>query len=1677
MYSYPCLHHFWRYLPSYLAIIFLIGIAGPIYSQSKIILQGLDKDSAVIQVNTGDKYYDSGGPGGSRLPDQPGNYQNCTDPFNESINCTSKFTFCSQGDTVSINFIEYLIVTGDRLRIFSGTKNSGTTLYNSQNQGVSINGMRLTTGTLLKSKSPDGCITVEWFCTTIGNSIGWDADIIINKKSVPGDSLCSPHCNNIVQVSFPPDTCFVKTNASQYFTKSDPSCTYDLKIFYPSNTDQLEGLTYNRSHVGKTFLFQVQDSLSSGSCVGYVSVKETSISKSFCGTDTIDCDQWVKSIANILTVNKCDGSTYKISKITFIPLDCATDFVGIVYREIDRLDADGSHSVCQDTVYINKMSFDSLECPMDINLDCRILSGIKPSELSPLFILSHFDLDNDNILDGTDALISPLVNHHLISDTSGLCKTAATYSDVIIQECGASFKIRREWLLSNTCSGRDSVCIQYIKVEDLAGPEIAPINPLNFEVREGECKTEIHLNEFSNIKDCSTVAQRVEFSYPDPASPGKTIVLNSLLPVTVTLPPGGYPLKYTFTDQCFNATRTEICLTVTEISRPIIKSVGKLVQWAAVNQCSNSVVADNLDSLVTGSCCNDYHLVVASSDTIQYYRSYWTNWLKTHCSANDSFEIHAEYYTALIDEWIAIYVFKDSLELSRCSDQHLVLRAYKACGLPERDSGFACSNHQWYCYHAFPAYRSWYNSQTTLSSTCPVSFNIKCLTDTTVAFDPSAFNFKFNVDLHFNDTLSCSNSSIRNSIETSSLQYAEADFTIKLLDTTSIVLPELPDLTYFASGEKYTSNPVNACCLDSVCLGESFAANAWPGIIVKKFDTSTVVGYYGGPVHPDASYDIHNYYSYQGCNEYDTIHFIRPIYCRNILMSGGDSINNSLLDTLFFKPVFNKIPGVGEFEIRTNCDTTWTTKQSDSISFDECNQGTIQRTWTLTSGCDRSASLIQQLHIKRKSVFEVIFPSDQVLDCNLSGFDTALLNQWIGRPIMAAADSKNIKVTYVDSLVPGAGCKTMMRVWKVVDNCIYNPLNKTGADIIVNDTLVADRYSRYCVYRSLKDGGDGIIWYKQLIQFNDTHAPSIHQRDTVVFATENCTSASLVLRPVVVDDCTPFPVLFKKVTIDMYGDGSIDRSYDFDSVVIVSPGLAIGKHLLKILVTDICGNKDSVTSIITVGDQGAPKANCMSGTNTLIIPFTGLLDVMAADFDAGSLSGCGGQSILHFSFSKDKNDSIKHFSCDSLGNKIYTIWVSNNSNQQSTCTISLQISPAFNACVAAQDFKVEGLIQTNVKAGIPGVVIKTNLLITSSSTNTSGFYSLKDLARGTNISIRPQKNEDPVNGLSTIDLLLIEKHIKGQTIITDPYLLIAADVNRSNTVTVADLVELRKLILGTISSFTNAKSWVFVPKSFVFADPANPWIFPEIIEYNPLNSTITDADFVGIKMGDINNSAILSFQHPESRSVSKSPFYFKYSSSDNRLSLFSYNDLESIEGLQLGINLIPGFHLKSATDDQLHLDNTMFNEQTSGLVKLCWTASSGKYLNKNNPLISFTSRGLAPGIPAYNSYGFQSFIIHQGGVLENLAGLVPLEVINLNLVVYPNPSKDQVTISFYVDNPQDFKSCLTYPDGKILNLNIPNLKQGQNRILLNKSDLGGNGMYYFVVTNGKITQKQLFIMF
>jgi hypothetical protein len=94
-------------------------------------------------------------------------------------------------------------------------------------------------------------------------------------------------------------------------------------------------------------------------------------------------------------------------------------------------------------------------------------------------------------------------------------------------------------------------------------------------------------------------------------------------------------------------------------------------------------------------------------------------------------------------------------------------------------------------------------------------------------------------------------------------------------------------------------------------------------------------------------------------------------------------------------------------------------------------------------------------------------------------------------------------------------------------------------------------------------------------------------------------------------------------------------------------------------------------------------------------------------------------------------------------------------------------------------------------------------------------------------------------------------------LLDSPYKMIAADINKSGEITTMDMIELRKLILFIDTEFTYNTSWRFVEADFVFPEATNPFasVFPEVTNINGLTED-EQHDFVGVKIGDLNESAI-----------------------------------------------------------------------------------------------------------------------------------------------------------------------------------------------------------------------------
>lgn len=115
-----------------------------------------------------------------------------------------------------------------------------------------------------------------------------------------------------------------------------------------------------------------------------------------------------------------------------------------------------------------------------------------------------------------------------------------------------------------------------------------------------------------------------------------------------------------------------------------------------------------------------------------------------------------------------------------------------------------------------------------------------------------------------------------------------------------------------------------------------------------------------------------------------------------------------------------------------------------------------------------------------------------------------------------------------------------------------------------------------------------------------------------------------------------------------------------------------------------------------------------------------------------------------------------------------------------------------------------------------------------------------------------EKEENLLEGINEKDFKIIEEHILGNKKITNPLQLIAADVNNSKSITVADLVELRKVKTGIKKEFSNNTSWRFLPRDFSFPNPLIPWKdFPIQLKLPTITGYYNNYYIIGVKIGDV----------------------------------------------------------------------------------------------------------------------------------------------------------------------------------------------------------------------------------
>lgn len=751
-----------------------------------------------------------------------------------------------------------------------------------------------------------------------------------------------------------------------------------------------------------------------------------------------------------------------------------------------------------------------------------------------------------------------------------------------------------------------------------------------------------------------------------------------------------------------------------------------------------------------------------------------------------------------------------------------------------------------------------------------------------------------------------------------------------------------------------------------------------------------------------------------------------------------------------------------------NCLSTLNVDYSVSVQIDNCGQGVITRSWTASDDQGNGpVYCLQSIQVYHVSDWVVEFPAHVTAECT----DGALPDT--GEPEIFFDECELIATSFFDqvfTVVPDA-CYKIERTWTVINWCIYN---QYGSDVYSeagksesNLNIDWDGDGDKDV-RTFRDGwnntgspgsADGYITYKQIIKVIDEEAPQF-----VIPAIDGCIleadcKADIVLPyPDILDDCS--------LTFDVEITGEFGTYQNVTGPVTVTDVIA-GTYDVVYSVRDNCGNTSYQTVTIEVEDCLKPKVIC----EDLVVDLmqTGMVSIDASEFDEGSSDNCGS---VGFSYTQNVNDLTMTFTCDDLGPNLVQIWVTDETGNQDFCEVTLFVQDNIGVCNQATYPTIAGLITNEDDEVVEGAMVEVNSGSWSQQTSANGLYNF-NLPAGGDYSIAPVLDEDAANGVTTYDMVLIQRHILGVNQLGSPYKIIAADANKTGSVTTLDLVAIRKVILQMTDYFPNNTSWRFVEAAHSFANPQNPWqaVFPEVINYNDLSADDLNADFIAIKVGDVNGSATANAQqNAEERTVAGT---LSFHLSDRVLEAGEtcevpfYGDGQEVFGYQYTLELGSSLELIDLREGVAREENFGFAKLDQGALTTSWNEAMPRKLGKEEVMFTLLVRAetrsrlseilaVSSRFTAAEAYNPDFELLDVKLVFHTLAQEDVFELYQNE----PNPFSEMTTIRFNL--PQASEATLTVMDasGRVLANRNGQYDRGAHEIRL--SELGDvTGVLYY----------------
>lgn len=703
---------------------------------------------------------------------------------------------------------------------------------------------------------------------------------------------------------------------------------------------------------------------------------------------------------------------------------------------------------------------------------------------------------------------------------------------------------------------------------------------------------------------------------------------------------------------------------------------------------------------------------------------------------------------------------------------------------------------------------------------------------------------------------------------------------------------------------------------------------------------------------------------------------------------------------------------------------------NETRNLNNCNVGHIIRSWNIRTQCGQVERCTQRITVNpEKENPSVFWPEDYLVDFCANpnpSLDPSDLPAMHSAPIVTGSYCGSSTFSHSDVQIGAGSCFEIRRTWIGTNSC--NPSQVYShtqiLEIRPSEDIALDVPSDQVVFLSECEMGS-------------------------TFVQINSASASSCGGETQIQNDSPHA--------DQNGSNA-------------SGTYPIGLTDITFTATDPCGNitTETVTIEVVPSDQSSStNLRCVGEYDAVLEPDEH--STASVSFTATQLVASAGTDpctnyTYQYAFSQDIADTTRTVTCNDLGFRSFRVYRLEQDLSWSSCEAWVSVIDPQDYCTSSVTYGViSGSITT--PSGDPVQFVNIDLPeIEEVNTDETGAYSVGEVPVGQSIDIIPSKEINDRNGINTLDLVRLNRHLLGTQFLSSPYSIIACDVNNSGSVSVGDLFMMNKLILGIETELD--QSWKFIPSDYLFSNPADPFAeqFPRYIAIN-ISGDQNGLDFIGVKSGDPNYSAdptkLIDSEVRDAEVV-----FLKNASFEKGESVELVLDLPSdrmIDGLQFTLSYDPGklrFERGTSTfglDPSLVLNTTQINEGSIGVVFVNYKN------NLNVPSLRLEFTALEAGRFSEDIHS-TSFLYYPELYRSSKVADLHLEfhqerTLDDAIEVYPNPFSERLHLVVEVPESGQYKVVAHDILGRQVMSRKSELNQGKNTITLSNQDFENEGIY------------------